>query len=109
MLLSSCSEASALADSCSKKVDNMKNTLARHIINLHPVPHYAVVLALITSVILLLIHFVEMGWQLLLVVILLLLAWSPIFFYTMRALYRHYRWVAFFCVLLCSQSVRFLA
>jgi hypothetical protein len=85
----------------------MKNTLARHIINLHPVPRYAVILASITSVILLLIHFLEMGWQLWLVAILILLAWSPIFFYTTRALYRQYRWVAFFFVLLVAQSVHF--
>ena len=85
----------------------MKNTLARHIISLHPVPLYAVIVASIASVILLLLHFMEMGWQLWLVAILILLAWSPIFFYTARSLYRQYRWIAFFFVLLVAQSVHF--
>ena len=83
----------------------MKNTLARHIISLHPVPLYAVVLASITSFLLLVIYL--MGWQLWLVALLILLAWSPIFFYTTRALYRNYRWLAFFFVLLVAQSVHF--
>ena len=88
-----------------KKGDNMKNTLARHIISLHPVPLYAVVIASITSFILLVIHL--MGWQLWLVALLILLVWSPIFFYTTRALYRNHRWLAFFFVLLVAQSVHF--
>jgi hypothetical protein len=83
----------------------MKNTFARHIISLHPVPLYAVVLAAITSTVLLIIHL--MGWQLWLVALLILLAWSPIFFYTTRALYQRYRWLAFFFVLLVAQSVHF--
>ena len=85
----------------------MKNTLARHIVSLHPVPLYAVIVASIASVILLVLHFMEMGWQLWLVAILILLAWSPIFFYTTRALYRQYQWIAFFFVLLVAQSVHF--
>ena len=85
----------------------MKNTLARHIVSLHPVPLYAVIVASIASVILLLLHFMEMGWQLWLVAVLILLAWSPIFFYTTRSLYRQYRWLAFFFVLLVAQSVHF--
>jgi hypothetical protein len=85
----------------------MKNTLGRHILDLHPVPFYAVILASIASIILLLIHFMEMGWQLWLVAILILVAWSPIFFLTTRALYQHYRWIAFFFVLLVAQSVHF--
>src|ERR1700682_796455 len=88
-----------------KKADSMRNTLARHIISLHPVPLYAVIAASITSFILLVIHL--MGWQLWLVALLILLAWSPIFFYTTRALYRNYRWLAFFFVLLVAQSVHF--
>jgi len=48
-----------------------------------------------------------MGWQLWLVALLILLAWSPIFYYTTRALYRNYRWLAFFFVLLVAQSVHF--
>jgi len=83
----------------------MKNTLAQHIISLHPVPLYAVVLASITSFLLLVIHL--MGWQLWLVALLILLAWSPIFYYTTRVLYRNYRWLAFFFVLLVAQSVHF--
>ena len=83
----------------------MRNTLARHIISLNPVPLYAVIAASITSFILLVIHLV--GWQLWLVALLILLAWSPIFFYTTRALYRNYRWLAFFFVLLLAQSAHF--
>ena len=83
----------------------MKTRLARHITDLHPVPLYAVVLASITSLILILIHL--MGWQLWLVAILILIAWSPIFFLTARALYRQHRWLAFFFVLLVAQSVHF--
>lgn len=83
----------------------MKNTLAKHILSLHPVPLYGVIFASITSFILLLILLI--GWQLWLVAILILLAWSPILFYTTRALYQHYRWLAFFFVLLIAQSVHF--
>jgi len=89
-----------------KKVDNnMKTSLVRHITDLHPVPLYAVVLASITSLILILIHL--MGWQIWLVAILILIAWSPIFFLTARALYRQHRWLAFFFVLLVAQSAHF--
>lgn len=90
-----------------EEVDTMKNTLARHILDLHPVPFYAVVLAALASLILLLLLFMEMGWHLWLVAILILLAWSPIFFFTTRALYCQYRWLAFFFVLLVAQSVHF--
>jgi hypothetical protein len=83
----------------------MKDNFARHILALHPVPLYAVIVASVTSFILLAIHF--MGWQLWLVALLILLAWSPIFFYTTRSLYRNYRWLAFFFVLLVAQSVHF--
>ena len=90
-----------------KKVDNiMKTRLVRHITDLHPVPLYAVVLASITSLILIFIHL--MGWQLWLVAILILVAWSPIFFLTARALYRQHRWLAFFFVLLVAQSIHFM-
>jgi len=102
-----CSDASAVADRREKEVDTMKNTLARHIIALRPVPLYVVVLASITSLVLLVIHFMEMGWQLWLVALLILLVWSPIFFYITRALYQHYRWLALFFVLLIAQSVHF--
>ncbi len=86
----------------------MRNTFIRHIISLHPIPLYAIVVASITSCILLLIHFLVMGWQLWLVALLILLVWSPILFYTTRALYQHYRWMAFFFVLLVAQSVHFI-
>jgi len=85
----------------------MKNTLARHILDLHPVPLYAVFAASFASAILLGLHFMEMGWQLWLIAILILLTWSPIFFLTTRALYQRYRWVAFFFVLLVAQSAHF--
>ncbi len=85
----------------------MKNMLVRHILDLHPVPLYAVFIASFASAILLGLHFMEMGWQLWLIAILILLAWSPIFFFTTRALYQRYRWVAFFFVLLVAQSAHF--
>ncbi len=84
----------------------MNTSLARHITSLHPVPLYAVVLASITSFGLLVIHM--MGWQLWLVALLILLVWSPIFVRTTSALYRQYRWLAFFFVLLVAQSVHFM-
>src|SRR3989442_943159 len=84
----------------------MKTSLARHIISLHPVPLYAVVLASITSFVLLLIHM--MGGQLWIVALLILLAWSPIFVRVTLAVYRQYRWLAFFFVLLIAQSVHFM-
>jgi len=83
----------------------MKTSLARHIISLHTIPLYAVVLASITSFVLLLIHM--MGGQLWIVALLILLAWSPIFVRVTLALYRQYRWLAFFFVLLIAQSVHF--
>lgn len=85
----------------------MKNTLARHILDLRPVPLYAVLAASLISAILLVLHFMEMGWQLWLVAILILATWSPLFFFTTRALYMRYRWLAFFFVLLVAQSVHF--
>jgi hypothetical protein len=83
----------------------MNATLTRHITSLHPVPLYAIVLASVTSLALILTHL--MGWQLWLVAILILLTWSPIFVRTTVALYRQYGWLAFFFVLLVAQSVHF--
>ncbi len=83
----------------------MNATLTRHITSLHPVPFYAIVLASVTSLALILTHL--MGWQLWLVAILILLTWSPIFVRTTIALYRRYGWLAFFFVLLVAQSVHF--
>ncbi len=101
---SSCSIATLLAV---KKVDTMKNALARPVLSLHHVPLYAVIVASIASVVLLAMHFMEMGWQLWLVAILILLVWSPVFFYKARSIYQRHRWVAFFFILLVAQSVHF--
>jgi len=83
----------------------MKTSLARHIISLHPAPLYAIVLASLTSFGLLVMHLV--GWELWAVALLILLAWSPIFVCVTLAVYRQYRWLAFFFVLLIAQSVHF--
>ncbi len=83
----------------------MKTSLARHIISLHPAPLYAIILASFTSFGLLVMHL--MGWELWLVALLILLAWSPIFVRVTLAIYRQYRWLAFFFVLLIAQSVHF--
>src|SRR6266436_9147624 len=83
----------------------MKTSLARHIISLHPAPLYAIVLASLTSFVLLVMHL--MGWELWVVALLILLAWSPIFARVTGAIYRQYRWLAFFFVLLVAQSVHF--
>jgi hypothetical protein len=48
-----------------------------------------------------------MGWELWIVALLILLAWSPIFVRVTQAIYRQYRWLAFFFVLLIAQSVHF--
>lgn len=81
---------------------------ARHIATLHQVPLFAVVLASMTSFGLLVIHARMMGWQLWLVAVLILLAWSPIFVRITLALYRHDRWLALLFVLLVGQSVHFV-
>src|SRR5713101_3738030 len=83
----------------------MKTSLARHIFSLHPAPLYAIVLASFTSFGLLVMHL--MGWELWVVGLLILLAWSPIFVRVTLAIYRQYRWLAFFFVLLIAQSVHF--
>src|SRR5260370_23402419 len=83
----------------------MKTSLARHIISLHPAPLYAIVLASLTSFGLLVMHL--MGWELWVVALLILLAWSPIFVRVTLAIYRQYRWFAFFFVLLIAQSEHF--
>src|SRR5258708_19394058 len=83
----------------------MKTSLARHIFSLHPAPLYAIVLASFTSFGLLVMHL--MGWELWVVGLLILLAWSPIFVRVTGAIYRQYRWLAFFFVLLIAQRVHF--
>jgi len=79
--------------------------LPRQIISMHAVPLYAVILASITSLGLILAHL--MGWALWAVALLILLVWSPIFVRKTMELYRQYRWLAFFFVLLVAQSVHF--
>ena len=83
----------------------MRTSLLKRLMSLHAVPLYAVILASITSLDLLLAHLI--GWALWLVAILILLAWSPIFLSKTVALYRQHRWLAFFFVLLVAQSVHF--
>ncbi len=84
---------------------HVSTSFVRHITALHPVPLYAVIIASLSSSGLLLAHL--MGWQLWLVALLILLVWSPIFVRITAALYRQYRWLAFFFVLLVAQSVHF--
>jgi hypothetical protein len=62
----------------------------------------------VTSFVLLVIHARVMEWRLWLVTVLILLAWSPIFVRITLALYRQYRWLALFFVLLVGQSVHFV-
>src|SRR5215467_6149585 len=83
----------------------MKTSLARHLISLHSAPLYAIILASLTSFGLLAMHLI--GWELWVVALLILLAWSPIFVRVTLAIYRQYRWLAFFFVLLIAQSVHF--
>src|SRR5260370_10609692 len=83
----------------------MKTSLARQIFSLHPAQLYAIVLAWFTSFGLRVMHL--MGWELWVVGLLILLAWSPIFVRVTLAIYRQYRWLAFFFVLLIAQSVHF--
>lgn len=80
---------------------------ARQIATLQQVPLFVVVLASMTSFGLLVVH-AMIGWQLWLVTVLILLAWSPIFVRITLALYHRYRWLALFFVLLVGQSVHFV-
>src|SRR5215470_11370618 len=83
----------------------MNRSLAKHIFSLQSVPLYAIVLASLTSCVLLLMHM--MGWQLWLMALLILLVWSPILAMKTREIFRQSRWLAFFFVLLVAQSVHF--
>src|SRR6266566_1928435 len=83
----------------------MHTSLAKHIFALHSVPFYAILLASLTSCVLLLLHM--MGWQLWLMALLILVVWSPILAMKTREIYRQYRWLSFFFVLLIAQSVHF--
>src|SRR5258708_17135148 len=83
----------------------MMTILARHILSLLPAPLFAIVLASFTSFGLLVMHL--MGWELWVVGLVILLAWFTIFVRVTGAIYRQYRWLAFFFVLLIAQSVHF--
>ena len=84
----------------------MSTRLVKQIISLHAaVPLYAIVLASLTSFGLLVLH--VMGWQVWLVMILILLAWLPVFVVVTRSIYQRHRWLAFFFILLIAQSVHF--
>jgi hypothetical protein len=79
--------------------------MVRHIISSNTIPLFAVVVASLISLSLLVIHMIGMDlWK---VALLILLAWLPIFVVKTREIYRQYRWLAFFFVLLIAQSVHF--
>lgn len=83
----------------------MSTRLVKHIFSLDSLPLYAVVLASLISLGLLVIHMIGMDlWK---VALLILLAWLPIFAIKTKEVYRQYRWLAFFFVLLIAQSVHF--
>ena len=83
----------------------MSTRMVRHIISSNSIPLYAVVLASLISLSLLIIHVIGMDlWK---VALLILLAWLPIFVIKTREIYRQYHWLAFFFVLLIAQSVHF--
>src|SRR6266849_3511550 len=83
----------------------MSTRMVRHITTSISIPLYAVVLASLTSIGLLIIHMLGMDlWK---VALLILLAWLPIFVVKTREIYRQYHWLAFFFVLLIAQSVHF--
>lgn len=83
----------------------MSTRMVRHIISSNSIPLYAVVAASVISLSLLVIHLIGMDlWK---VALLILLAWLPIFVVKTREIYRQYRWLAFFFVLLIAQSVHF--
>ena len=83
----------------------MSTRLVKHILSLDSLPLYAVVLASLISLGLLVIHMIGMDlWK---VALLILLAWLPIFVIKTKEVYRQYRWLAFFFVLLIAQSVHF--
>ncbi len=83
----------------------MSTRFVKHIISFHSVPLYALVLASLISIGLLTMHMLGMDlWK---VALLILLAWLPICVIKTKAIYRQYRWLAFFFVLLIAQSVHF--
>jgi hypothetical protein len=83
----------------------MSTRMVRHITSSNAIPLYVVVLASLISSGLLIIHMLGMDlWK---VALLILLAWLPIFVVKTKEIYRQYRWLAFFFVLLIAQSVHF--
>ena len=85
----------------------MSTRLVKQVISLHAaVPLYAVILASLTSFGLIVLH--AMGWQVWLVMVLILLAWIPVFAVITKSLYRRDHWIAFFFVLVVSQGVHFI-
>ncbi len=83
----------------------MSTRMVRHIVSSNSIPLYAIVAASLISLTLLVIHMIGMDlWK---VALLILLAWLPIFVVKTREIYRQYRWLAFFFVLLIAQSVHF--
>lgn len=85
----------------------MSTRMVKQVISLHAaVPLYAVILAALTSFGLIVLHM--MGWQVWLVMILILLAWIPVFAVITKSLYRRAHWIAFFFVLVVSQGVHFI-
>ena len=83
----------------------MSTRMVRHIVSSDSIPLYAIVAASFISLSLLVIHMIGMDlWK---VALLILFAWLPIFVVKTREIYRQYRWLAFFFVLLIAQSVHF--
>src|SRR5439155_6857885 len=83
----------------------MSTRMVRHIVSSNSIPLYAIVAASLISLSLLVIHMIGMDlWK---VALLILFAWLPIFVVKTREIYRQYRWLAFFFVLLIAQSVHF--
>lgn len=83
----------------------MSTRLVKHIISLHSIPLYAVVLASLISFGLVVTHILGMDlWK---AALLILLVWLPIFVAKTREIYRQYHWLAFFFALLIAQSVHF--
>ncbi len=84
----------------------MSTRLVKHILSLDSLPFYVVVFASLISLGLLVLHMIGMDlWK---VALLILLAWLPIFVIKTKEVYRQYRWLAFFFVLLIAQSVHFM-
>ena len=83
----------------------MSTRMVKHIVSSNSIPLFAIVVASLISFSLLVIHFIGMDlWK---VALLILFAWLPIFVVKTREIYRQYRWLAFFFVLLIAQSVYF--